>query len=106
MDARAPTRWYPHQRDRYDAGPKCFGEMAPCDIRLKIQGHGSAVAPGVMVHFESPGLKSLHVVVGVQGLEVSRGAIHVPHVRPLGFLRLDDQGPRTTEMTGRLNLRR
>src|SRR5258708_28361094 len=53
--------------------PQCFSELVPCDIRLRIGGHGSATDPALRVRLESPGAVPLDTFVAAESLEVSRG---------------------------------
>lgn len=89
-DARwvsASVAFRPRLRDLPRRCPQCFGEMAPRNIRLRIQGHGSAVAPALRVRFESPGLADVDALIGAQSLEGVRlhssGGGLRPEVRPV-----------------------
>lgn len=69
----AAVSFRPRLRDLPKRCPQCFSTMSPCDIRLRVQGHGSASAPALRVRFESPGLAVLDVLVGPESLEACRG---------------------------------
>ena len=62
----------PRLRDLPRRCPQCFSEMTACDIRLRVQGHGSAAAPALRVRFEAPGISALDELVGARSLEVAR----------------------------------
>lgn len=53
--------------------PLCWSEMEDREIRLTIQGHGSATAPGVRVHFECPGIRPINDTIGIASEERRRG---------------------------------
>jgi hypothetical protein len=53
--------------------PLCSSQMEEREVWLKIQGHGSAVAPGARVHFECPGLDGIDDVIGAESVERRRG---------------------------------
>jgi hypothetical protein len=53
--------------------PVCASEMEAREIRLVVQGHGSAVAPGVRIDFECPGLLRVDDVIGAGSVQRRRG---------------------------------
>lgn len=69
----AAVSFRPRLRDLPKRCPQCFSALTECDIRLRIQGHGSAVAPALRVQFESPGIMPLDALVGAESLDVRRG---------------------------------
>jgi hypothetical protein len=71
--ASAFVSFRPRLRDLPRRCPQCFAELGPCDLRLRIQGHGSATAPALRVRFEAPGMTSVDAMVGSESLEVGRG---------------------------------
>ena len=73
-DAAVDVSFRPRLPDEIKFGcPLCSSKMEEREVWLRIQGHGSAVAPGVRVHFECPGLDGIDNVVGAASVERRRG---------------------------------
>ncbi|HEY2515900.1 MAG TPA: hypothetical protein VGI39_33750 [Polyangiaceae bacterium] len=88
-DAAPPRSVYvafrPRLRDLPRRCPQCFAEMTACDIRLRVQGHGSASAPALRVRFEAPGIPELDALVGPTSLEVARSGMLCPSCHSAWF---------------------